>query len=214
MRQRIYLYTVYERVWHWLQAFVIFTLLLTGVEIHWPMLGLLGFTTAVDVHNVFAVVLLANAFLALFYHLSTGEIRQFIPAPKDYFSLAAKQARYYLRGIFRGEEHPFKHDPTQKMNPLQQVTYLMLLNVLLPAQVISGVLLWGARYWPDFIDAIGGLRWLATVHTWVAWLLVSFIIAHMYLTTTGHRPLTLVKAMITGWEEVPEHERKDEEGER
>ena len=211
MKKRIYLYTVYERVWHWLQAGLIFVLLLTGVEIHWPQFALFGFTAAVDLHNVLAAVLLANAFLALFYHLSTGEIRQFIPAPRDYFSLAAKQARYYLRGIFRGEEHPFEHSPDQKMNPLQQVTYLMLLNVLLPAQIVTGILLWGAEYWPAFTDAIGGLRWLATIHAFVAWSLVAFVITHMYLTTTGHKPLTLVKAMVTGWEETDEEEKDGEE---
>jgi len=29
-----------------------------------------------------------------------------------------------------------------------------------------------------------------------------FFIAHVYLTTAGHTPLSHIKAMITGWEET------------
>ncbi len=209
MKKRVYLYSVYERIWHWLQALLIFLLLFTGIEIHWPGLGILGFVNAVDMHNVLAVVLVGNAFLALFYHLATGEIRQFIPAPRDYFSLATKQTLYYVRGIFRGEDHPFEHDPDHKLNPLQQATYLLLLNVLLPAQIVSGALMWGSEYWPALTDALGGLRWLSTAHSFVAWMFVAFLVVHVYLTTTGHRPLTLIKAMLSGWEETEEPDEKE-----
>jgi hypothetical protein len=30
----------------------------------------------------------------------------------------------------------------------------------------------------------------------------SFIVAHVYLTTTGPEPLGAIRAMITGWDEV------------
>ena len=30
----------------------------------------------------------------------------------------------------------------------------------------------------------------------------SFIVAHVYLTTTGPEPLTGIKAMMMGWEDV------------
>ena len=32
----------------------------------------------------------------------------------------------------RGEPHPFEKQPGKRLNPLQQVTYLAILNVLLP----------------------------------------------------------------------------------
>lgn len=77
MATRISLYSLYERLWHWLQAFTTIALLATGAEMHWPgSLSLLGFSRTVSVHNVLGFVLLGNAFLALFYHLVTGEIRQ------------------------------------------------------------------------------------------------------------------------------------------
>lgn len=33
------------------------------------------------------------------------------------------------------------------------------------------------------------------------YLMLSFLIVHVYLTTTGHTPLAHIKAMISGWEE-------------
>lgn len=205
MSHRVYLYSVYERIWHWLQAFTTIGLLLTGVEMHWPgAVRLLGFRASVSVHNFLGFLLLGNAFLALFYHLATGEIRQYLPEPRDFFTLAVKQTRYYLHGIFRDEPHPFQRSARRKLNPLQEITYLVILNVLLPAQMLSGFLMWGAQHWPKLVDGIGGLPVLAKVHSLVAWLFAAFLVAHVYLTTTGSTPLAMIRAMVVGWEEESE----------
>ena len=37
------------------------------------------------VHNILAVILVINALLSLFYHLASGEIKQFIPRPYGFF---------------------------------------------------------------------------------------------------------------------------------
>jgi thiosulfate reductase cytochrome b subunit len=202
--RRIDLYTLFERVWHWLQALTIGLLLVTGIEIHAPAARLFGFDRAAAVHEVLALFTIANAFLALFYHLATGAIRQFFPAPSDFFSLAIAQVSYYLRGIFRGEAHPFARHPARKLNVLQQVTYLVVLNVVLPLQVASGALMWKPRLFAPVLSALGGLDAVATVHVACAWMFAAFIVMHVYLATTGPTPLALVKAMIVGWEEVPE----------
>jgi Ni/Fe-hydrogenase b-type cytochrome subunit len=199
--KRVYMYSLYERIWHWLQAALMLGLIVTGVEIHWPELGLMGFASAVNAHGVLAFVLLANAALSLFYHLSTGEIRQFMPEPREFSSLMVKQARYYLGGIFRGEPHPIAKNPERKLNPLQQLTYLGMLNVLLPLQVVTGLVMWGAQRWPGLLDAVGGLAVPAKIHTLGAWLFAAFLVIHVYMTTTGSKPFTLIKAMVTGWEE-------------
>ncbi|RMH00044.1 MAG: hypothetical protein D6706_04555 [Chloroflexi bacterium] len=202
----VYMYTVYERLWHWLQAAAIFILVFTGLIIHKPdMFGLFSFPYVVQVHNVIGFLLLANAFLAVFYHLVSGEIKQFIPQPRGFFNQAVVQATFYLRGIFKGEEHPFAKTPQKKLNPLQQITYFGLLNVLLPLQVITGVIIWGMQTWPHLAERLGGLPVLAPIHSLVAWLFASFIVMHMYLTTTGHTPLASIKAMIDGWDEVEIH---------
>jgi Ni/Fe-hydrogenase b-type cytochrome subunit len=200
--RRVYLYSRYERFWHWLQAVLILLLVITGIEIHWPQMRILGFAGAVDLHNTLAFILLANALFSLFYHLTTGAIQHYLPEPQDFFSMMGQQARYYFKGIFAHEPHPFEKDAEHKLNPLQQIAYLFLLNLLLPLQVITGLLLWGAQRWPEVLRQFGGIALVAQVHTLGAWLFVVFIVVHVYLTTTGHAPLSLIKAMITGYEEM------------
>jgi len=140
----------------------------------------------------------------LFYHLVSGEIRQFIPRPYGFFDQAIRQARYYLVGIFRHEPHPFAKAPERKLNPLQQITYLALLNILLPLQIATGMLMWGAERWPMVDEVLGGLGTLGPIHAAGAWLFSAFLVAHIYLTTTGHSPLSNIRAMLTGWENIDE----------
>jgi len=197
------IYTTFERVWHWLQALTILFLLVTGLEIH-GSIRLLGFARATWVHEALALFTIANAFLSLFYHLASGAIQQFFPAPRDFFSLAIAQIAYYTRGIFAGAPHPFVHESGHKLNVLQQVTYLGVLNLVLPLQVVSGVLMWKAQEWSGLVERLGGLHLVASVHVLCAWVFAAFVVMHVYLTTTGRTPLAHLRAMVLGWEEVPE----------
>ena len=204
---RVLIYTIYERIWHWVQALGILTLLVTGMVIHWPdVVTLMSFPAAVTVHNVVGFVLLINGFLGLFYYLATGSIRQYLPEPRDFISLAIAQALYYARGIFRGDPHPLEKTPEHRLNPLQQATYLIILNVLLPVQIVTGLLMWSGQVRPEALYGLGGLPVLSLIHTLGAWMFVAFVIMHIYLTTTGSTPLANIKAMIVGYEELPAHE--------
>lgn len=210
--QKVYMYAVYERFWHWLQTFTIVLLLFTGLIIHRPdIFGFFSFRYVVIVHNVLAAILVVNAAMSLFYHLASGEIRQFIPRPYGFFDQAILQAKYYLQGIFKQEPHPFEKTPEKKLNPLQQATYFMILNVLLPLQVVTGALMWGVQHWPKGANMLGGLPFLAPFHSLVAWTFGAFIVGHVYLTTTGHAPLASIKAMMLGWDEIEIHEENPEE---
>jgi thiosulfate reductase cytochrome b subunit len=157
------------------------------------------------VHNVLGFILLINAALALFYNLASGQIRQYLPEPKGFIHRSLAQAMYYSQGIFAGAAHPLEKSKDQKLNPLQQITYLAILNILLPAQVITGVLIWGLQRWPNIAAELGGLPVLALVHTLVAWAFAAFMVMHIYLTTTGHSPAAGIKSMIVGWDTVEKH---------
>lgn len=204
--ERVHMYDAYERLWHWLQASAIMMLLFTGLIIHKPhFFGMFSFPYVVSVHNVLGFILLINAALALFYNLASGEIRQYLPEPKGFIARSMAQAMYYSQGIFAGKPHPLEKTKANKLNPLQQITYLAILNILLPAQVITGVLIWGLQKWPNIAAELGGLPVLALVHTLVAWAFAAFIVMHIYLTTTGHSPTAGIKSMIVGWDDVEKH---------
>jgi thiosulfate reductase cytochrome b subunit len=109
---------------------------------------------------------------------------------------------FYSSGIFKGEAHPFRPTSLQKHNPLQRLTYLAILTLLSPLIWVTG---WLYLFYADWGKwGIKGLQleWVATGHTIGAFMMLAFLIAHVYLTTAGHTPLAHIKAMITGWEEV------------
>lgn len=209
--RRIYLHTLYERIWHWWQALAIIVLLATGLEVHAPdSVALLGFALSVKVHNLFGFLLVLNAVFGLFYELTSGRVRAFVPEPRDFTSLALRQALYYVKGIFRDEPHPIEKTKDKRLNPLQKLTYLAILNVLLPVQIATGVLIWGGQRWPGLVASLGGLEPLALVHTVAAWLFGAFILMHAYLTTTaGPRWRSGVIGMVTGYEEVDHHHEQE-----
>ena len=181
-------------------------LLLTGLIIHRPdLFAVFSFAGVVSLHNVLAAILVVNAALSLFYHLATERMQEYIPRPYGFFDDAILQARYYTKGIFKGEPHPFEKRPDARMNPIQKLTYFGILNVLLPLQIVTGALMWGVQKWPEAAGALGGLPLLAPLHSLLAWLFASFIVGHVYLTTTGATPLEGIRAMVTGYEEVEAH---------
>lgn len=195
----IYLYTRFERFWHWLQAVLIMLLLLTGFEIN-SGYGLFGYRTAVDIHNFLGLFwLIAFAFF-IFWIFTTGEWKQYIPTTRKMISVI----RYYGYGIFRAEPHPVPKRLDAKHNPLQRLTYLSLAALLLPIQMITGFLYWGYNSWADWGFSFLSLQVVALIHTAGAFAILSFLIVHLYMTTTGHTIFAHIKAMITGWEEVQE----------
>jgi thiosulfate reductase cytochrome b subunit len=195
----IYLYSRYERFWHWLQMALIVILLVTGFEVH-DKYTLFGFDEAVEVHNFVGILwLIAFAFF-VFWVFTTGEWKQYIPTTKRMFSVI----RYYSWGIFKGESHPFPKRKEAKHNPLQRLAYLSLTSFLLPVQMVTGFLYWGYNSWNDWGLGFLSLKVVAVVHTAGAFAILSFVVGHVYMTTTGHSLFAHIRAMITGWENVEE----------
>jgi thiosulfate reductase cytochrome b subunit len=194
-----YLFGRYERLWHWTMALAGIVLLVTGLAIHaGDAFRPVDLPTAVAVHNAFAVILMLNGFLALFYHLTTAAIRNFIPHPHGLLERMLAHMSYQARGIFYGESHP-PNAPGHKLNPLQQLTYLALLNVLFPLQIVTGALVWAVGEWASVAAAVGGLAVVAPLHNAGSWLFLSFLVLHVYLVTTGRTPTHHLKSMITGY---------------
>lgn len=206
--KKVYLYSAYERIWHWLMAFTVILLMVTGLEIHYPdTLSLYGYRNAVAIHNFVAVVMVVNAFLSLFYHLASNAIRQFIPGKTRFVEDLIAQAKYYTYGIFLGAPHPIKKSRQRKLNPLQQVTYMALLNVLFPVQVVTGVLIWMNSRWPTPFEALGGLSIIAPIHNLGSWAFMTFLLVHLYLVTTGHTLTSNLNAMLDGWDLVEDDDQ-------
>ncbi len=201
--QRIYLFKRFERFWHWSQAALIITLLLSGFRLHGLYDLGVDFLTALRLHTVAAWSLVVLWAFAVFWHFTTGEWKQYIPT----FDRIVLVARHYAWGMFRGEPHPYQVQPQRKHNPLQRLAYLWVKLMINPIIWITGIWLifftdWGA--WPVWQQWGVNLKTVAWLHTIGAYMMLLFFIVHVYLTTTGHTPLAHIKAMIVGYEDVHE----------
>jgi thiosulfate reductase cytochrome b subunit len=200
--KREYVYRAFERFWHWMQASLIIFLGITGFEIH-GSIQFFGYDQAVTYHNVAAWSFLVLIAFAVFWHFTTGEWRQYLPTWKN----LRAQAEYYVFGIFRNAPHPTKKTVLSKLNPLQKLVYASLKVLVIPVMVITGLLYMFYRY-PQRYEVLSlnvkSLEVIAIAHTIGAFLLVTFLIVHLYLITTGNTVTSNLKAMITGYEDLPE----------
>ncbi|MBI2430300.1 MAG: cytochrome b/b6 domain-containing protein, partial [Ignavibacteriales bacterium] len=141
--------------------------------------------------------------LAIFWHCTTREWKQYIPTRQH----LRVQIEYYITGIFRNAPHPTRKTELSKLNPLQRLVYLSLKVLVIPIMVMSGLLYMFYRYPQKHgIESlnIDGLEVIAVIHTAGGFFLVAFLIAHLYLITTGRTPTSNLKAMMTGSEELGE----------
>lgn len=199
---RIKIYKRFERFWHWSQAALIIFLGLTGFEVH-NSIHIFGYEKAVMFHRVASYLFLGLIALAIFWHFTTEEWKQYIPTRKNLMA----QIRFYALGIFRAEPHPTNKNKQQKLNPLQIITYLGFKILIVPVMVVSGLLfLYHKHLNANNIVIVSdfSLESIAHWHTFGAFLLVAFLVIHVYMTTTGTTPISNIKAMVTGYEEVKE----------
>ena len=197
---KIELYSKFERFWHWTQGLLVILLGITGFEIHHSF-SLFGYETSVRLHSASAWAFLLLIGLAIFWLFVSKQYVNFIPTRKN----IKAQINYYMSGIFKGAAHPTKKTKLSKLNPLQRIVYLALIILVFPVQLISGFLYMYYHY-PNKPFELDGLKTVATIHVIGAFLLVVFLIVHLYLITTGTTPLTNLKAMITGFEQIEDED--------
>ncbi len=206
--KKVYVYKGFERFWHWAQAILIFLLAITGFEIH-DSFSLFGFELAVQLHNLAAITFIVLMIFTIFWHFTSGEWKQYIPTTKN----LKAQFEYYITGIFRNAPHPTRKTLLSKLNPLQRLVYLGLKIIFIPAMVISGLLYMFFRY-PQSgkIESLNipSVEPVALIHTLGAFILIAFVIIHLYLITTGQTITSNLKAMITGWEELDDAHNENE----
>jgi len=193
----------FERLWHWCQVALIFTLMFSGFNIHGAF-NLISFSDAVTLHTWAAIVLIVLWAFAIFWLFTTGQWRHYIPTGEN----LGKVIRFYAFDIFKGGHHPYRKTYRRKHNPLQALTYLLVKLIIFPAIWISGFAYLLISFGVVELTGSIGLGFIALVHTIAAIAIVVFVIAHVYLLTVGDSFVAHVKPMITGYDEV---ELTDEE---
>lgn len=208
--KKIYLHPIPIRLWHWINAAGFILLIVTAIQIRFGnIINLFSFETAVDIHSWTGFILIANYFIWLFYYLLTGKIKIYIPPihhPVEFIKKSIRQAKFYGYGILVGDSNPHHSTPDNKFNPMQQISYLMIMVLLIPVQIITGLLLWDPKLFSGWVNLVGGIQIVDLVHVLLFIFFSAFIVVHFYLATLGHTTFAHIKAMFTGYEEEEEHE--------
>lgn len=207
-KKRVYLQPTPIRIWHWLNALGIITLIITGVQIRFPEhIDLFAsYKSAILLHNVAGLVVTFSFSLWFTYYalVRRSLLKVYVPSKEELEHGLARQARFYLLTYFLGWRNPFHATPDNKFNPLQKSAYLAIMFILVPLVSLTGLLLTNVSPMRDLVLMIGGLKILIAIHFLLACCLCAFLFTHVYLATLGRKPLTYIKPMWTGWEEEEE----------
>lgn len=210
MKKRIFLNPLPVRIWHWINAISFIVLIVTGIQIRYrELVNLMSFELAVDIHEWTGFILIGNYFIWFAYYFLTRNIKIYIPPVHHPVELAKgmiRQARYYGYGLFIGEQNPHHSTFEHKFNPMQQQGYFAIMLLLIPLQLVTGLFLWDITYFSNWINLLGGIKIIDTVHVLLFLFFTTFLIVHIYLATLGHTITAHFKAMITGYEELEEDE--------
>jgi thiosulfate reductase cytochrome b subunit len=120
---------------------------------------------------------------------------------KKFFDKAFAQIMYYSYGIFKGEKSPHKVVPYDKFNPMQSITYQIVMLLVVPIQFATGLMMWDVKRFEGVIAMLGGLGVVNTIHVLIYIFFVSFTMIHAYMGALGHTPVTHFREMFTGYEE-------------
>jgi thiosulfate reductase cytochrome b subunit len=192
---KVRIFSRFERFWHWTQMALVGLLTLTGFEIHGNF-ELFGYENSVRMHNSAAWTFIGLGIVSIFYMLVSRIYKNFIPTKNN----LKEHFMYYVSGIFKNQPHITSKTLYNKLNPLQRIVYGGLLVIVFPVQIITGLIYLYYHYPQNPID-VAGLKFAAYAHTLGAFLMVAFVLVHIYMTTTGEKITTNIRSMITGYEE-------------
>lgn len=206
MSERLYLTPTPVRIWHWLNALGFVALILSGIQIRFPeYVNLFGsYKAAIRLHDTAGLVVAVSFLLWLgYYLLVTRQIAQlYLPSAEELRSGVLRQAKFYFLTYFLGWDNPHRVSPGNKFNPMQKSAYLLIMMVLVPLVIGSGLLLMNLAPLRPLVLLIGGFKVVAASHFLLACALGAFLCTHVYLATLGHSVLAHFAAMWSGWEEL------------
>lgn len=201
MSEFIYLYKKWVRIWHWTNALLCLLLIVSGLGLQYAGLGLnfMRFDIAVSMHNISAILLTASYIVFIIGNITTGNGNYYKTKLKGFFKNVMIQGRYYAFGVFKGQKPPFPVSKENKFNPLQKLSYIVVMYFLMPIIFASG---W-ALLFPEMIipRVLGwsGLHLTDLTHIISGYLVSLFMFVHIYFCTFGATPRSNFRTMFTGW---------------
>ncbi len=201
--EKIYFYPVWLRIWHVFNALGIIVLIITGLSMQSSIDSpLIGFNHGVRLHNI-AGIMVTLSYLCFFIgNIVSGNGRFYLLKLKGFLGRITKQSVYYAWGMFHGQEYPFPLSAKRKFNPLQQFIYVMVLYLVVPVVIITGIALLFPEIISDKVYGVSGVFVTAIIHSAMGFFISIFLIIHLYVASIGKSPLENFKSMISGWHHI------------
>lgn len=204
MSEKLYLYPVWLRIWHLVNAIMIIILILTGISMQYsnPDRPFIRFDLAVTWHNAAGVILTISYVIFVVGNIATGNWKYYRLRLKGLTQRMMKQFRYYLLGVYKGESAPFPISKDRKFNPLQKVAYFAIMYIFMPLIFITGwALLFPESIWLN-VFGVSGILLTALLHIVAGFIVSIFLFVHIYFSTFGKTTTSNFRSMVNGYQEV------------
>lgn len=210
MAKLSYHYPLSIRIWHALNAVCILALIATGISMYYvePGRPLIEFSWAVKIHNIAGIVLSFSYLFFFVANIITGNRKYYKMPLKGLFQRLVKQGRYYAIGMFRGEKKPYPITEERKFNPLQKLSYVVIMYVGVPMVIISGFGLLFPESVVKALFGVSGILVTAVVHVAMGFFISLFLVIHIYVSTIGHTRSANFKSIINGYGWIEETEER------
>jgi len=212
--EAVYVYEAPVRLWHWVNAFAIFTLCVTGYLIGSPPPAIHGEPSS---HFLFGWI--------RFLHFSAGQILVVGFAFRFYWSFVGNshareifRPHIFSRDYWKGVKHEMRwyamleKEPKKYSghNPLAILAMHILFVWAIVFMMVTGLALYGEGEGPGVIHTLF-TSWVIPlfgqsqdVHTWHhlgMWVIVTFIIVHIYAAVREDimSRQSLISSMFSGW---------------
>jgi Ni/Fe-hydrogenase 1 B-type cytochrome subunit len=212
-RQSVYVYEAPVRLWHWVNAFAILTLALTGYFIGSPLPAMPGEASAnflmgyIRFTHFAAGQILAVALILRFYWVFVGNVHA-----RQIFYVPFWSGRFWKEWLHEVRWYTFLARQPKKYvghNPLAQFTMFLMFTLPLIFMVITGFALysegagrdsweyslfgWVFSIWPNSQD-------VHTYHHLGMWLILTFVMIHIYVAVREDimSRQSIISSMISG----------------
>jgi len=203
-QEKLYLYPIWLRFWHFINAVLCLILIITGVSMQFsaPAIALVRFDTAVALHNLAGIALTISYSIFFAGNLFTYNGKQYQIEYRGFMGRLKSQFRFYTFGIFKNEPAPFPITKERKFNPLQQFSYVFIMYLFVPLVFITGWALLYPETIPTVVLGTSGLHLTDLLHIISGFIISIFLVIHLYFCTIGRNPARNFLSILNGYHEV------------
>jgi Ni/Fe-hydrogenase b-type cytochrome subunit len=221
-RQRIFRHRLSTRIWHWVNATVMTVMFMSGLMIfnahprlYWGHYGASfdaawlelprfpGWATIPTDYSLalgriwhfgFAFIFAFGFLTYLLWSLFNGHWR------KDVALSRAEVAPSHLWADVKKHARLDFHSGNARYNPLQKITYSLVLFGLIPLLILTGLTMSPGMNaaLPWLVDMFGGRQSARSLHFIAAFSVLAFFIVHIALVILAG-PINEIRSMITGY---------------